>query len=138
MERRKLGIGIIGCGGIAQTHISAYQLCPDVEIRALAEIRPEARERVGRQLGVERLYADYRELLAQPDVDAVSICTPNALHLEPFIATVERGKHVCVEKPMGISVAEAQAMRRAAARAGVIACLGLPFAACKKAEAPKS
>lgn len=122
----KLGIGIVGCGVIAQAHAQGYHHCPDVEIRALADTRADVLERVGGQLGVGALYADYRDLLARPDVDAVSICTPNALHHEQFLAAVAAGKHVCVEKPMGISVAQAGEMRDAASRAGLISCVGLP------------
>ena len=68
---------------------------------------------LARPYNIPRIYRDYTQLLAQPDIDGVSICTPNDLHAPMAIAALEAGKHVLVEKPMATSVAEGEAMAEA-------------------------
>ena len=123
----KLGVGIIGCGGIGRAHASLYRERPDAEIRALCDISPRGIQALGEELGVEARYDDYQELLARDDIDVVSICTPHALHEEQLIAAVGRGKHVCLEKPVAISPEQSARMLGAATAAGVIVTLGLPL-----------
>jgi 1,5-anhydro-D-fructose reductase (1,5-anhydro-D-mannitol-forming) len=82
-------------------------------------------EEVARQFGFARAYDSYQQLLSDDGVDAVYICTPNSLHAEQTIAAARAGKHVLVEKPMALSVAEAEAMVEACDAAGVR--LGLGF-----------
>lgn len=123
----RIGIGIIGCGTVARHHAAAYRLRHDAEIRALSDVSLDALRTMGRSLGIDSLYPDFRELLAREDIQAVSICTPHALHMGQFIAAVECGKHVCIEKPMGINAEQTARMVAAVEQAGVIACVGLPL-----------
>ncbi len=123
----RVGVGIIGCGTVARRHAAAYRLRDDAEIRALSDISPHALRAMGEALGVEDFYTDFRELLERDDIQALSICTPHALHVDQFLAAVERGKHVCVEKPLGIKPEQTARMVAAAEEAGVIACVGLPL-----------
>ncbi len=95
---------------------------PDlVRVVAVADVCPENRELVGAQLGVppEHRYADYRALLEQGDLDAVSIATPHHLHAEQAIAAAETGVAVISEKPMASSLTEADAILAAVQRSGV-------------------
>jgi predicted dehydrogenase len=117
---KKVGIGVIGSGGIAQSaHLPGYAAVPDLcEIVAVADIDPEARRVAAEKFNVPHLLSDYRDLLAMPEIDAVSICTPNYLHLEPTLLAFEAGKHVLCEKPIAMNAVEAKQMVDAARRSG--------------------
>jgi len=101
----RLGVGVIGCGGRSETHIATLlemeKTDKTVEIVALCDVyRPRLEKKaamVGRPV---RLYRDYRELLADPAVDLVTIATPDHHHGEQAIAALEAGKHVYCEKPL--------------------------------------
>jgi predicted dehydrogenase len=117
----KLGIGIIGSGGIARTaHMPGYRACEKVGARILAvsDINPETARRAADEFDVPHIFTDYRELLERDDIDAVSICTPNYLHMQPTVDALEAGKHVLVEKPLAMNAQEGQAMVDAATRTG--------------------
>ncbi|MCC7353317.1 MAG: Gfo/Idh/MocA family oxidoreductase [Anaerolineae bacterium] len=114
----RLRVGVIGCG-VGRNHLRSYSaLADEVEIVALAGLDTDRCQRHVTEFHIPRLYGDYRELLAQPDIEAVSVCTPNNLHAPVTIAALEAGKHVLVEKPLATTVAEGEAMARAAEKAG--------------------
>lgn len=118
-------IGIIGSGGIAQgAHIPNYQKLPGVEVAALCDVKTETAKAAAEKFKVSRICADYQELVALKDLDAVSICTPNAFHKEPTLAALKAGKHVLVEKPIGLNAKEALEMCRAAKKARRILAVG--------------
>src|SRR4051794_34557316 len=105
---QKVKIGVVGAGSIAALHLKAYQGNPRAELVAICDIKADRATSVAKQWGAARSYSDPAELFADPDVDAVSICTWNDSHAELAIAAVEAGKHVLVEKPMSRTYAEAQ------------------------------
>ena len=116
-----LKIGIIGTGGIGcSKHIAALKQVKGVEIVALCDIVVEKAHKaaVSYDLPQAKVYADYRELLANPDIDVVHVCTPNDLHSEITIAALEAGKHVNCEKPMAKTASEAALMLKAAKKTG--------------------
>jgi len=115
-----LRIGIIGISGIAGSHVKHLEKIDGAGVTAIADILPEALERRGKEWGIDPAarYLDYREMLADPAVDAAIVCTPNFAHCEPSIAALEAGKHVMVEKPMAMTVAEAERMVAAAKTSG--------------------
>lgn len=107
-------VGIIGCGSIAtHRHIPEYQQNVDAEIIAYCDIVKERSDELAAAFGGTS-YSDYHDLLADPEVEVVSICTPNYLHAEMTIAALKAGKHVLCEKPMATSLEDADAMIRAA------------------------
>jgi predicted dehydrogenase len=115
----KLKIGIIGTGSIAQgKHIPAYVKHPDAEIVAVCDSRADVVERVAAELGIERKFTDYDDLLKIDEIDAVDICTPNYLHVDPTIKALQAGKHVLVEKPIALNGTEGAAMVAAAKQSG--------------------
>ncbi len=118
MESVRLRVGVIGLG-VGRTHLRAYGGLPDVEITAVADVSEEARERAQQEFGVPSAFADYRDLLSRPDVDAVSICTPDRLHAEQALAALDAGKHVLCEKPMTTSVEDAAAVVRKVRETGL-------------------
>lgn len=116
----RIGFGLIGCGSIARSaHLPALAVLRDrARLVAVADIVPEAAQRAAAQYDAAA-YGDYRQVLAHPDVQAVIVATPEAMHAEQVVAAAAACKHVLCEKPMASSVAEADAMIGACARAGV-------------------
>lgn len=115
-------VGLIGCGGIAQgKHIPNLLKKQGAEIAAISDVRgTQYLAGVCGRFGLTgvKLCADYREVLADPGIDAVHVCTPNASHAQITIEALDAGKHVMCEKPMASSLKEAGAMVAAARRSG--------------------
>jgi len=106
----KLRIGIIGVGQIGQVHIENYRTIPDVEVVAIAGRDLERTRAVADRSGVPSAYADFHELLARPDIQAVNVCLHNNLHMPVSVAALQAGKHVFCEKPMAGSYRDAETM----------------------------
>ncbi len=113
-----LRVGVIGAGWPGERHAEGYLASGEARVVALADLDPARRAAFARQFDVPETYADYRELLADPAVEAVSVALPNFLHREAAVAALEAGKHVLCEKPPAVTLAEAEAMAAAAERAG--------------------
>src|SRR6266545_6412392 len=108
---RPLRVGIIGTGGIATgAHIPGYQKTPGVELYAACDVIKERAESMAERFGFRRVFTDFREMLKDPDLDVVSVCTPPFAHKDATIAALEAGKHVLCEKPMALDGDEAQQM----------------------------
>ena len=118
MQTQPLRIGIVGMGGIGETHIKAYRQLPDVEVVAIADPAETRLNQMAATYGVTNKYTDYHDLIARDDIDAISVGTPNHLHAPVAVAALEAGKHVLSEKPLARSGAEAETMVRAAINAG--------------------
>lgn len=126
--KKKFKIGIIGTGGIANSHANAYKAFPDnVEVVALADIVPGRAEAFAKRHGFEnaRIYQNDRELIdAERELDGVSICTYNRQHAGPTIYALEHGINVLLEKPMCVTLDEAVEMMRAEKKSGKILTVG--------------
>jgi predicted dehydrogenase len=123
-----LKVGFIGAGAIARTHAENLIRVPGASICCAADVSEQTLNVFKTQFKVESLYSDYREMLKkEKELDAVDICTPNGLHAPATIAAFEAGKHVMVEKPMAMTVKEAQAMLDASKRAGKQLIIGFQF-----------
>jgi len=105
--------GIIGCGGIAKSHVNGY-LANGVKVTAVTDVNPAAAEAFGQEFGAE-VFADRDALLASGRVDLVSVCTPPVAHEEAAIAALERKLHVLLEKPQAHTLASAVRIAQAAA-----------------------
>ena len=102
-------IGIIGVGGIgAGAHMGGYEKAKGAKVVAICDINKARLKEIGDKFGIapELRFADYHDLLACPEVDAVDICTPNNSHCEIGLAAVRAGKPFNIEKPLGVSVEE--------------------------------
>ncbi len=110
--------GVIGVGLFGERHLAALHGIPFVEVLAVADVDPARLEAMASQYGVPRRYPDGLALAADPDLDAVIVATPEALHRDSTLAALEHGKHVLVEKPIATELAEAEEMVRAAERVG--------------------
>jgi UDP-N-acetylglucosamine 3-dehydrogenase len=114
----KIKIGVIGCGSIAQhRHLPEFANNEHVEIAAVCDIVGERAAEAAEQYQA-KAYTQYSELLANAEVDAVSVCTPNYLHAPITVAALNAGKHVLCEKPMATSSEEAEQMIRASEQSG--------------------
>lgn len=119
---KKLKIGFIGCGGIANgKHFPALSKLKDkVELVAFCDIVQERAEKAAKEYGMEnaKVYTDYKEVLKDKTIDVIHVLTPNISHSEITVAALEAGKHVMCEKPMAINYEEAKKMLDAAKRTG--------------------
>ncbi len=116
-------VGIIGGGGIAGAHYRGY-IANKAEVVAVADVNPETLKLRQKEWALEHIYQDYGALLAQSDIEAVSICTPNAYHHPATLAAAKAGKHVLCEKPISLNLEQAQEMIRACEGAGVVLQIG--------------
>lgn len=114
----QVGIGIIGLGTISELHLKAYQNNPDARLVAVCDLNEERARAKAEKHGVPNVYTDYREMLANPDVHAISVCTWNNTHALFSIAALDAGKHVLVEKPLCKTVEEALEVEAAVRRSG--------------------
>ena len=117
-------VGIIGCGKIAQVrHIPEFAANPDTEVYGFYDINLARAEELAKQYG-GKAYASYEELLADPEIAAVSVCAANHVHAEITIAALKAGKHVLCEKPMAVTLEECEAMVAAAKESGKYLMIG--------------
>ena len=128
MSERRVRVGVVGAGRFAEEcHVPGVQAHPQGEVVALCARNRERTTAMAARLGVPEVYADYRELIARPDIDAITVATPDALHLPVAVAALEAGKHVFCEKPLAMNVAEARTMVEVADRSGRVAMVGFTF-----------
>jgi UDP-N-acetylglucosamine 3-dehydrogenase len=116
--------GVIGLGWFGEVHADNLAEMPDIELTALCTRRPERLAEIADRLGVEKRYTDYHELLADPDVDVVSITTHFYDHRQITIDALRSGKHVLLEKPMAPTVADCGQIIKAAEEAGGLFMVG--------------
>lgn len=134
-SKKTIGVGVISLGWMGRLHARSYRSVSErfpelgVQARLVAAADPveEAQRAAVEDLGFERAYADYHELLADPDVEVVSICSPNFLHAEIAHAAIEAGKPFWIEKPMGVSAEQARGVAQAAEKAGLVTAVGFNY-----------
>ena len=120
MHQSRVRVGVIGVGGISShVHLPGLQLCPQAEIVALCDSNPDLLRLRAEEYSVERTFTEYGDLLQHAAVDAVVIATPTILHTPIALAAIAAGKHVLVEKQLGMTYAETVQMYEAAEHAGV-------------------
>lgn len=117
-----LKIGLIGCGGITRVHVNGWLAVDDrAEIVAVADVSPENAQTRVDQIGHDvKIYSDYADLLADPDIDAVDITLPHHLHRDAIVAAAQAGKHLMTEKPLCLNLDEAADIARAVEESGVL------------------
>ena len=106
-------VAVIGCGTIANNaHIPSYMRCPDAEIKYFCDILPERAQAAVEQYGCGTAVTDYHDILNDPEIEAVSVCTPNKMHTPIAIDFLRAGKHVLCEKPAARTYQEALLMQK--------------------------
>ncbi len=115
---RKLRVGIIGVGAIATDptngHIPNYLHLPEVELVAISDVNGNRAQHIANRYNIPLVYTHFREMLANAELDAVSIAVPNYLHAAIAVGCLEKGVHVLVEKPMAMTSRDARRMIEAA------------------------
>ncbi|MCL2551594.1 MAG: Gfo/Idh/MocA family oxidoreductase [Actinomycetia bacterium] len=115
-----VSVGLIGCGNISRAHVRGYRSVPDLAtVTAVADLDPALAAERARQAGAAREFTAYTRMLDEAAVDAVDICLPHHLHAEAIIAAAEAGKHVLCEKPLCLTLDEADRIAAAVRAAGV-------------------
>ena len=117
-KRKALRLGVVGLG-MGRGHIRQYQSHAGAQVVAVADLDETRLAAAGEEFGLDKLYNDAEEMFAKAKLDAVSIATPNKFHCPLTVAAVEHGLHVLCEKPMAMTLAEAEQMKAAADKAGL-------------------
>lgn len=145
MVVRPLGVAVVGFGWMGRVHTQAYLRVrhhyPDLALRpelvTVAEDVPGRAEEAAARYGFASTARDWREVAADPRVAAVSVTAPNFLHREIGVAMAEAGKHLWIEKPVGLTVADARAVADAVAKAGVQGAVGFNYRNAPAVEAAR-
>lgn len=131
---KKVRIGLVGTGYIGRCHAIAYAQAPTVfplkgelQLEYLAEINQTLADKKAKEFGFARATGDWKQLVSDPNVDVVDICTPNFLHKEIALAAIANGKHVYSEKPLALTAQDAREMVEAAEKAGVKTLVGFNY-----------
>ncbi|WP_194543926.1 Gfo/Idh/MocA family protein [Paenibacillus sp. JZ16] len=121
---KSINVGVIGTGSISAMHLQSYEKHANTNLLAVCDLNEERAQRAAEKYGATKVYTDYNELLADPEIDAVSICTWNNTHAEISIAALNAGKHVLVEKPLCRTVEEALQVQEAVKSSGKLLQVG--------------
>lgn len=135
VQDRRIGVGVIGAGWLGDVHARAWGrlrhhypgLAVDPRFVAVADSVTGARDAAQRKHGFDRAYANWRDLIDDPDVDVVSVTAPNAMHKDIGVAAAQAGKHLWIEKPVGLGPDDTKAVARAVAAAGVQGTVGFNY-----------
>lgn len=114
----EIGVGIVGAGLFGQTHIRTYQSLPRVKVVGVCDVNLDQARKVASQFQIPLATSHLDELLARPDIQGISVVTPEAHHRPAVIQALEAGKHVLCEKPLATNLADARAMCDVAQRTG--------------------
>ncbi len=124
-DERLLKVGVLGCGPIAQAaHFESCAKARNAELYAICDVADDLRARMAATHAPTRDFADYDEMLADPELDAVIIATSDAFHVPAAIRALEAGKHVLCEKPLATGIEEAESLRAVQARSGRLVQVG--------------
>lgn len=128
MTTRKLGVGVLGAHAWAEkAHLPGYAAYDRANLVAICDIVPERARLMADKFGIKKVYSDPQELIDDPEVEMVDVCTPTDTHLPLSLAAIKAGKHVLSEKPLAHDARDAFAAARAADAAGVRTKLGFTF-----------
>lgn len=116
-KRTEVRIATVGTGLFGQVHLAAVSQHPSARLVGVCDVAPDRAQAVGTEYGV-RAVTDYRKIADDPDIDAVTVATPDFAHTEIVCSMLEAGKHVLVEKPMAVSVEDARRIVLTARRSG--------------------
>ena len=124
-EGRRIRVGVLGAGQIAQAaHFESCVKARNADLEAICDVADDLRERMAIAYGVRKTYADYDQMLADRDIDAVIIATADAFHVPASMRALQAGKHVLCEKPIGVAVEEVEELRNVVAQSGRVLQVG--------------
>ena len=124
-EERLLKIGVLGCGLISQAaHFEACRKARNAELYAICDVAEDLLEKMAMMHDVDHAYSDYDAMLANPEIDAVIIGIADQFHVPATLKAIKAGKHVLIEKPLGVSIEECEGLREALEASGLILQVG--------------
>ena len=124
-EKRRLKVGVLGCGPISQSaHFESATKARNAELYAICDVADDLRERMSATHAPRKSFSDYDAMLADPELEAVIIGTSDAFHIPATVAALKAGKHVLCEKPIGLSVEEAESLKLEVKRSGKVLQVG--------------
>ena len=124
-QERRLRVGVLGCGPIAQfAHFESCQKARNVDLYAMCDVAPDLLERMAGTYRPTRTFSDYDTMLADPELEAVVIATSDAFHVPAALRALAAGKHVLCEKPLGVTIAEAEQLAAAVRASGLVLQVG--------------
>jgi len=124
-EARRLRVGVLGCGPIAQAaHFESCTKARNADLYAICDVADDLRQRMAATHAPDKSFADYDAMLADPDLEAVIIATSDPFHVPASIKALEAGKHVLCEKPLAADVEEAETLKRVVERSGKLLQVG--------------
>ena len=119
-----LNIGLVGLGWVAGAHIETFKAVEGANITAICSRREHSEADLAATYGTPlKAYTDYAQMLADPDIDVIDICTPHKLHADQAVAAAAAGKHLIIEKPICLTYADTKRVRDAIRQAGVQTCV---------------
>ncbi len=124
MRNGKLGVCVVGSGALGTVHADCWQNLAEAEVVSVVDIDDERAELLATKCSLDSWFSDYRDSVLRDDVDVVSVCIPTCMHSEVAVFAAEHGKHVISEKPISLTIEQAEAMIKAADENGVKLALG--------------
>lgn len=122
---KTIKVGVMGAGAISRNHCNGITMHKQAELVGIADIHQGRRRAVKKQFGIARQYTNIKDMIADPDIDAVSIALPTHQHAAAAIASLEAGKHVMLDKPFAMNQKEAKAVIAASKKAGKVCLVGM-------------
>ena len=120
---RTVNVGVIGVGAMGENHVRVYHKIEEANLMGVSDVSERALKKIEKKYGAKG-YTDYCELLANPEIEVVSVCVPTTFHHAVVMEAIKHKKHVLVEKPIAFTLTEAEEMIAAAKEAGVILATG--------------
>jgi len=114
----KLRVGVIGSGFAGSSHIEGYKNVEDADLIAICDVSKERAKEAAEKYSIPNIFTDYEEMVKLDELDAVSVCLPNVMHMPASVAALEAGKHVLCEKPLAANAEQAAKMVAAAEKSG--------------------
>ena len=115
-----INVAVIGTGYIGPVHIEALRRISGVTVKGVTDANADLARRTAERYNIATVYGDYREVLADPSIQAIHICSPNRLHFAMNKEAIEKGKHILSEKPLAMTLAEAEELTELAEKKGIV------------------
>ena len=125
--RKRIRVAVVGSGFAGLAHIEGYKKVEDADLIAVCDVSKERAQEAAEKYEIPNVFTDYEKLLRLDELDAISVCLPNAMHMPVSVAALEAGKHVLCEKPLAANAEEAAKMVDAADKSGKILAMSLNF-----------
>lgn len=126
-SKDKLRVGVIGSGFAGRSHLEGYKNVEDADLVAICDVSEERAKEMAEKYGISNVFTDYEEMVKLDELDAVSVCLPNMMHMPASVAALEAGKHVLCEKPLAANAEQAAKMVAAAEKSGKTLAMSLNF-----------